>query len=71
MLGNQPRRCDERRHCDAWVQGHEARAEQRTRRSTLVVDARRVEVARRITVHVHADLDDAHELHQIDYGLAV
>ena len=55
---------------DVRLDGEELRAVDAAERLAEVVDPRRVEVARPAPSTSIADLDHAHELHQVDHRLA-
>ena len=46
-------------------------ADHRTRRDAAVVDPRKIDVGDRVAIDVHAHLDHARELHEVDHRLAV
>src|SRR5437660_4412930 len=49
----------------AWFDSEEVRTVHRTVGTPDVVDAGRVQCAGAVAVHIHADLDDPHELHEV------
>ena len=71
MFGGHPAGNSLRGDVDARLESQEDRAIHRAPRVAKVEDAVCVEIRTSVAVHVHAHLDDADQLHEVDRGLTI